>query len=209
MLTLLKFLDYSGTIKIGGQDIRTVSHEFLRERLVSISQEGIELDGSLRKNLDPYDAPDLSHRLHDETLIDVLERACLWKSIESRGFCLNTPLQDLKLSTGQLQLLAVALAMLRREYNSSRIMLIDEAICNVDDETAKKVQAAMAASFTNCTVITIAHRLETVEDCGLVIKMDAGKISRTLDRRQAHGTASIRSQASGGLHESQVSQAVP
>ena len=63
-------------------------------------------------------------------------------------------------------------------------MLIDEAISNVDDDTANKVQDAMMAAFKACTVVTIAHRLETVEDCGLVVEMEGGRVSRVLDRRE-------------------------
>ena len=195
MLTLLNFLDYTGSIKIDGEEISTIPHEFLRRRMISISQEGIQLTGSLRKNLDPYDHPDLDHRLIDETLIDYLKRACLWETIQSRGYDLDVPLKTLKLSTGQLQLLAVARAMLRRDYNASKIIFIDEAISSVDSVTSKKLQETMDACFGHCTVITIAHRLETVEKCGLVLEMADGKITRKLDRRKPHNTTSTRSTA--------------
>ncbi len=184
MLALLSFLDYTGSITVDGQELSAIPHEVLRERIISVSQEGIQLTGSLRKNLYPYDISSRSNDTpSDSVLIRVLTQACLWGSISSRGYNLDTPLKDIQPSTGQLQLLAVARAMLRHEKNRSKIVLIDEAISSVDGETARTVQAAMKEVFKECTVVTIAHRLETVEDCGLVIEMEAGKIVRILDRR--------------------------
>lgn len=188
MLTLLNFLDYTGSITIDGKELASIPHETLRQRIISISQEGIHLTGSLRKNLDPYDTLDTSAgKPSDKDLIDELSRACVWESINSRGYDLDTPLKDIKLSTGQLQLLAVARAMLRCRLNRAKVILIDEAISNVDDETAKRVQDAMKDAFKGCTVVTIAHRLDTVEDCGLVVEMEGGRIDRVLDRREGEG----------------------
>lgn len=77
-------------------------------------------------------------------------------------------------STGERQLLCLARVMLRK----SRVLLLDEATSSVDFETDQRVQEALRSSFKTCTVITIAHRLQTIADSDRIIVMDDGKVAQ-------------------------------
>lgn len=181
MLTLLNFLHHSGSISIDGRDIRTIPHEFLRSRITTIAQDGVELAGSLRLNVDPYDDPDSTHRLSDETLIDLLKDVGLWDRLKAVGN-LDTEISRFKLSGGEKQLLGIARAILRKQYNSSRIVLMDEATSKMDAETDRRVQKVMEKAFEHSTVITVAHRLHAVENSDVIIEIQSGKIVKSLDR---------------------------
>lgn len=178
LLAILNLLDYTGTISIDGRDVRTIPQDYLRNRITTITQDGVELSGSVRINVDPFDDPDSTHRLSDETLEEMLTTVGLWKSIKSRGG-LDASFSSIGLSHGEKQLLCLARAILHKQCLSTRIVLADEVSSKVDDETATKIREIMANAFSTCTVITVAHRLETVEDSDLILELDGGNLLRT------------------------------
>lgn len=164
--TLLRLLEIdSGCIIVDGVDIASVPREIIRERLVAIPQETLILTGSLRLNVDPTN----SHP--DSSIIAALERVRLWSLLEERGG-LNAEIADSGLSKGQQQLLALSRAILRK----GKILLLDEPTSNVDSETDAIMQRILKEDFGDCTVLTVAHRLDSIMGCDAVAVVDAGNL---------------------------------
>ena len=174
LLMLLHFLQYEGTVTIDGKDIRRVPRQTLRERLTTLTQDGVRLDGSVRTNLDPLETA-TSEGSHDDAMMSVLRRVGLWSMIEAGGG-LDANLLGLGLSHGQMQLLSLARAVFHQQRTKSKIVLVDEATSNVDLDTDKCMQEVMTESFAGCTVVIIAHRVHVIEGADKVLRMEGGRI---------------------------------
>jgi ATP-binding cassette subfamily C (CFTR/MRP) protein 1 len=173
---LLRILDMTtGTILIDGLDLRSIPRSTIRSRLITIPQEPFILAGTVRYNLDP------SSRVPDSLIILALTKVGLWTLIESRGG-LDSSMLENPLSQGQQQIFCLARAMLQLGEDKGegrgrgKIMVLDEATSNVDAETDGLMQKLIRDEFKECTILTVAHRLDTIFDSDRVLVLDGGRL---------------------------------
>jgi ATP-binding cassette subfamily C (CFTR/MRP) protein 1 len=151
----------TGEVDIDGYNIAKVPLLDLRANMAIIPQDCQVFAGTVRLNLDPHD-------IHtDEELVSAL-RSC------SLDFALDMHLSEdgSNISTGQQQLLCLGRAVLKK----AAVVCLDEATSSVDKDTEKVVGSVLQNAFANSTVITIAHRLETVIDSDKICVLDKGEV---------------------------------
>ena len=175
-LSIFRIIEaFEGKIDIDGENIHDVPLKKLRRSLSIVPQEPFLLEGTLKTNLDPLNL------YSDSELEEVLKIVKLYEMLEHDKANQNTVLNGLdteikeygnNLSFGCRQLLCVARAILRK----SKIIILDEATSSVDQITEDIITNAVDTMFKHSTVITIAHRINTVKACDKVIVMDEGQI---------------------------------
>ena len=166
---------FSGKITIDGENISEIPLKKLRRAISIVPQEPFLLEGTLKTNLDPlniYSEEEINEVLNNVKLYEMLEHDNINGKNVLKG--INTEIKEYgnNLSFGCRQLLCVARAILRK----SKIIILDEATSSVDQKTEDIISSAVDNMFKDSTVITIAHRINTVKSCDRVIVMDDGEI---------------------------------
>ncbi|XP_054162951.1 multidrug resistance-associated protein 1-like [Oppia nitens] len=158
-----------GRIVIDGIDISKLGLHELRSRLTIIPQEPILFSGTIRSNLDPFD------KFSDEELWTVLEHSHLKEFVISSGSGLDYSVAESgdNLSVGQRQLICLARALLR----NTRVLILDEATAAVDVETDALIQQTIKQEFKSSTILTIAHRINTIMDYNRVLVLNNGRVA--------------------------------
>ncbi|RAQ42669.1 ABC transporter [Aspergillus flavus] len=171
-LSLLRLNEIlSGKILIDGQDISLISRSSIRQRISCLSQEPFLFPGTIRQNADPL------KMLASQDIISALQCVGVWNALLAHhdgdgGPVLDAKLNEKALSQGQKQLFCLARALLKK----SRILLLDEPTSSLDTDTDARVQKVIRESFSDCTVIMVAHRIHTLLDFDRVVVLDSGRI---------------------------------
>lgn len=164
ILSLFRLYDIEGKVLIDEVDTQAISLGFLRRKLAIIPQDPILFSGTIRTNLDPLG------EFKDEDLWKVLEKVNLKSSISNLNMITSS--SHSTYSSGEKQLICLARAILRK----AKIVILDEATANMDHETDELLNRCIKENFSDCTMLTIAHRLQSILECDKVMVLDKGHL---------------------------------
>ncbi|KAJ2926808.1 hypothetical protein H1R20_g10265, partial [Candolleomyces eurysporus] len=188
VMTLMRIVEYTGSITIDGVDISKLGLKDLRSKISIIPQDPTVFSGTVRAALDPFSLYD------DARLWDALRRSFLVEpdrtasridteeavmegpgTLTTARITLDTVLEaeGLNLSVGERSLLSLARALVKE----TKVVILDEATASVDLETDKKIQQTIQTEFVGKTLICIAHRLRTILGYDRILVLDAGNIA--------------------------------
>ncbi|CAD8086391.1 unnamed protein product [Paramecium sonneborni] len=155
-------------IEISGINIKLLGLQKLRSSIGIIPQSPFLFNGSLRSNLDPFDQYD------DQAIQQALQVSGLYEYTKSFSNGLLTDISDINslFSVGQKQLICLARILLYKK----KIIVLDEATANLDMKTDDFIQNTLKQQLKDCTLITIAHRLNTIADYDKVLVIENGNV---------------------------------
>ena len=158
-----------GAIYINGIDIAKYDSSVLRHLMGYVFQQAYLFKGSIKDNLTLFDTS-----ISYDDMVAAAKQVNLDSMIEQLPEGYHTPVGYLGslLSDGQKQLLAFGRTLIRK----TPILLLDEATANIDSHTEKQIQASIENIRGSKTIVSIAHRLSTVQDANKIVYMEYGKI---------------------------------
>ena len=154
----------AGRIIIDGIDIAEVGLDLLRQKLCVIPQDPALFQGKLRDNIDPL------NMFTDEDIIEHVNLVHL--DLDREGLEMEVKENASNFSVGQKQLICIARAMLRK----CKIIILDEATASIDFKTDSIIQQIIQEKFRDCTVLAIAHRINTILHSNRIMILDKGQL---------------------------------
>ncbi|CAJ1962705.1 unnamed protein product [Cylindrotheca closterium] len=159
--------DYKSPITIDGVDILRIGLTDLRSKLGIIPQNPVLFSGTIKINMDPFG------EYATEEIWKALEQCGMKESVEEMPGQLEAAVAEggQNLSNGMRQMLVLGRALLRQ----NKILFLDEATASVDIETDREIQRTLREAFNGCTVLTIAHRINTIMDSDKILVLKDGR----------------------------------